>query len=55
MNFFINLIFLFQSSSYTLSIIIITLFSLSINMIIYNSVRLFRADSENDLISETVI
>ncbi|KLJ10296.1 hypothetical protein EMPG_09879, partial [Blastomyces silverae] len=42
-------------SSHTLSITVITSFSLLINIMIYNSVRLFRADSENSLISETVI
>ncbi|KLJ11000.1 hypothetical protein EMPG_13712 [Blastomyces silverae] len=55
MNFLMNSVFFFQSSSYTLSITVTTLFSLSINIIIYDSVRSFRVNSENDLVSETVI
>ncbi|KLJ13701.1 hypothetical protein EMPG_11373, partial [Blastomyces silverae] len=54
MNFFMNSVFLFQLSSHTLSTAVVILSSLSINIIIYNSVRLFKADSENDLISEIV-
>ncbi|KLJ06249.1 hypothetical protein EMPG_10317 [Blastomyces silverae] len=55
MNFFINSVFLFQSSSHTLSTAVTTLSSLLINIVIYNSVRLFKVNSENDLILKTVI
>ncbi|KLJ06475.1 hypothetical protein EMPG_10128 [Blastomyces silverae] len=55
MNFFMNSVFFFQLSFYTLSTAVVMLLSLLINIIIYNSVRLFEVNSENDLILKTVI